>query len=218
MKNGRWMITGGVALTLSLLAVASATAAHGAGPHAVESAAFCAPDPDPPEYYRFPLVTTKNVPGSARASGVADVTYAATSPFGVSVRPDGSYAYDVHVSVEDLRAPDRGVYTVWVTTSQSDRIRRVGTLGEDGTATPIEGERLTSSTFPAQSRPESEDHKRICAADAPKANSFLMMNFRRPLLVVKLGRNGIVPTPGEASTKEPWNRCRFTIVPSSSEK
>lgn len=143
MKNGRVWIAGAIVAGLPFLTGAS-TAGAGIGDvalpgvGAVEAAGgaeLCAPDPDPPEYYRFPLVTTKNVPGSARASGVADVTYAPASPFGVSVSPDGSYRYDVHVSVEDLRAPDRGVYTVWVTTSQIDEIRRVGTLGEDGAAT-----------------------------------------------------------------------------------
>lgn len=129
MKYARWMIASGVVFASPLLGAAAGVAGT------ADVTAFCAVDPDPPVYYQLPLVTTKNVPGSARATGVADVTYAATSPFGVSVSPDGSYAYDVHVSVEDLRAPDRGVYTVWVTTSQIDRIRRVGVLGEDGTVT-----------------------------------------------------------------------------------
>lgn len=94
---------------------------------------FCSADPEPPEYYAIPLVTTKNVPGTAFTRGNADVTFA-PSPFGVSVAPDGSYAYDVHVRLDDLPEPTRGGYVAWVTTTQVDRIERLGAL-EDGQVT-----------------------------------------------------------------------------------
>ncbi len=93
----------------------------------------CAPDPEPPEYYAIPLVTTKNVPGTAYTRGTADVTFA-PSPFGIAVSPDGSYAYDVHVAIPDLREPARGRYVAWITTTQVDEIRRLGEL-ENGRIT-----------------------------------------------------------------------------------
>lgn len=127
----------GLAVLLGAVPVAEVGRALGAPP-AVASAGHtplraCAPDPDPPEYYAIPLVTTKNVPGTAYTRGTADVTFA-PSPFGIAVSPDGSYAYDVHVAIPDLREPGQGRYVAWVTTTQVDQIRRLGEL-ENGRIT-----------------------------------------------------------------------------------
>lgn len=92
----------------------------------VETASSCS-DPEPPDYYAFPLVTTKNVPGTALARGTGSVTFA-PSPFAVAVAPDGSYHYRVRVSVERLKAPTRGVYVGWVATSELDTVERLGVL------------------------------------------------------------------------------------------
>lgn len=97
--------------------------------------AICTMDPDPPEYYRIELVTTKNVPGTAYVDAHADVTYAPSSPFGVSIAADGSYRYDIRVDLSEAGAPPRGGYVAWVTTSQVDEIRRLGPLDEDGRVT-----------------------------------------------------------------------------------
>ena len=91
--------------------------------------ASCAVDSPPPTYYSIDLVTTKNVPGTGYTSGKADVTFA-PAPFGVSIAADGSYEYDVHVSFADLKAPPRGRYVAWVTTSQVDEIERLGALDD----------------------------------------------------------------------------------------
>ncbi|MBT8404500.1 MAG: hypothetical protein KJP18_11620 [Gemmatimonadetes bacterium] len=92
------------------------------------SAAVACVNPEPPEYYAFEMVTTKNVPGTARLTGTAAVTFA-PSPFGVSVSPDGSYALDVHLSFENLReAPGGGVWAVWLTKSDLSEISYAGEL------------------------------------------------------------------------------------------
>lgn len=93
---------------------------------------FCV-DPDPPEYYAIELVTTRNLPGTGYVRGRADVTFA-PSPFVVSVDRDGSYTYDLHISFQGLKPPQRGRYVAWVTTPQIDRIERVGTLDAQGKA------------------------------------------------------------------------------------
>ncbi len=93
----------------------------------------CGVDADPPIYYAIQLVTTKNVPGTGYTRGTADVTFA-PAPFGVSVAADGSYRYDLHVSFTGLKAPVRGRYVAWATTSQVDEIVRLGVLDENFTA------------------------------------------------------------------------------------
>jgi len=87
----------------------------------------CAVD-EGPAYYAIDLFTTKNVPGTGLASGRADVTVSAASPFSVAVGPDGSYVYDLEISLERMRAPREGVLVAWVTTSDLSEVRRVGAL------------------------------------------------------------------------------------------
>ena len=87
---------------------------------------------DPPEYYGFPLVTTKNVPGTGLARGLGAITFS-SSPFGVTLAPDGSYVFDLHLTFEGLREADSGAYTVWVTSTDLSKIERLGLLGGSGT-------------------------------------------------------------------------------------
>jgi hypothetical protein len=113
---------------------AALDAAPGAAPDAAHSSAialFCAsPDAvDPPGYYAVDLVTTKKVPGSGQAEGVAHVTFAA-SPFGVALAPDGSYLYDVTLQLTDMPRPTSGVLVAWVTTTQVDQVVRLGALDD----------------------------------------------------------------------------------------
>jgi hypothetical protein len=86
-------------------------------------------DPDPPRYYAIDLVTTRRVPGSARATGVADVTFRA-SPFGVALSPTGEYVYDLSIAIDDLAPAPAGAYVVWLTTPDLSRVVKVGALDD----------------------------------------------------------------------------------------
>jgi hypothetical protein len=93
-----------------------------------EGPAVACVNPDPPEYYTFEMVTTKNVPGTARLTGVAEVTFV-PSPFGVSVSTNGSYTYDVHIDLDNLREPPAGsAFAVWLTKSDLSEISYAGVL------------------------------------------------------------------------------------------
>ncbi len=84
----------------------------------------------PGDYYAFDLITTKNLPGSGYARGTVEVTFE-SSPFAVSLRPDGSYAYDLSVTVERMKAPRTGVLVAWVATRELDQVVRMGVLDEN---------------------------------------------------------------------------------------
>jgi hypothetical protein len=74
------------------------------------------------------MVTTRNVPGTARLSGDAEVSFA-PAPFGISVSADGSYSYDVHMALENLPpAPRGGVWAVWFTKSDISEIVYAGVM------------------------------------------------------------------------------------------
>jgi hypothetical protein len=94
------------------------------------AALFCSAAPGS-EYFAIPLVTTKNVPGTAYVKGQADVTWKA-SPYGVAISADGSYHYDIHIALPGLPDPGNGAYVAWITTTQVDEIRRLGELDDDG--------------------------------------------------------------------------------------
>ena len=81
-----------------------------------------------PQYYAFELVTTKNIPGTGLATGQVQASVSGNSPFSVQLAPDGSYAYDLHVSLQRMRAPLQGNLVAWVTTTEIDRVERMGTL------------------------------------------------------------------------------------------
>ncbi|HIL88998.1 MAG: hypothetical protein ABGY10_10200 [bacterium] len=83
------------------------------------------------EYYTVELVTTKNIPGTGLATGRADLSVPANSPFSVAISPDGSYEYFVRVSLERMKIPTEGRLVAWVTTRELDRIERLGTLDQN---------------------------------------------------------------------------------------
>lgn len=89
-------------------------------------------DAEAPEYYAFPLVRTKRVPGTGAVTGEAQVHFG-TSPFGVKLAEDGSYLYHLELDVRNLPDPGNGEFVAWVTTPNLDRIEGVGTL-TDGKA------------------------------------------------------------------------------------
>jgi hypothetical protein len=93
------------------------------------TAATCVPA-DGPAYYAFELFTTKNIPGTGLGTGSAEVSVSGSSPFAVSLSPDGSYEYDVHVSLERMKTPRSGQLVAWVTTANLDEIVRIGALDE----------------------------------------------------------------------------------------
>ena len=82
-----------------------------------------------PDYYQFPMVSTKRVPGTGNASGVGEVVFA-QSPFGVALGEDGSYHYDFKVRFERLKPARGGVYVVWTTTPELDQIVLAGELAD----------------------------------------------------------------------------------------
>ena len=80
-----------------------------------------------PEYYRFPMVSTRRVPGTGNAAGVGEVAFA-RSPYGVALGTDGSYHYDFTVRFDRLNPARGGVYVVWTTTPELDRVALAGEL------------------------------------------------------------------------------------------
>jgi hypothetical protein len=87
--------------------------------------------PDGPPYYAFELFTTKNIPGTGLAKGTVDVAVSGSSPFSVALGDDGSYVYDLSVSIDRMRAPREGTLVAWVTTPEIDQIRRMGSLDDN---------------------------------------------------------------------------------------
>ena len=91
--------------------------------------AFCEA-PSGPEYYRFPLTSTRNIPGTGIARGTAAIAPPPDSPVPVALSNDGSYVYDVEVRIERMKPPANGRLVAWVTTPELDRIERMGALDE----------------------------------------------------------------------------------------
>lgn len=85
---------------------------------------------DGPPYYAFELVTTKNIPGTGLATGTVEASVSSDSPFSIQLSPDGSYTYDLHVSLDRMRVPRQGQLVAWVTTAEIDHIERMGALDE----------------------------------------------------------------------------------------
>lgn len=94
----------------------------------------CAPGDDPPPYYSIDLVTTKRVSGARMATGKADVVFA-RSPFGLALSADGSYQYELLISVDKLAPAEQGEYVAWVTKPQLDQRVRLGVLDENHSLT-----------------------------------------------------------------------------------
>ena len=132
MRTGSFS-PGGIGALAAVLIVAAPTrnpesAWPVAGPPAevAESVGGCG-FPDGPEYYQFPMVSTRRVPGTGNASGVGEVDFA-QSPYGVALAGDGSYLYDFTVRFERLGPARGGTYVVWATTPELDQIVLAGEM------------------------------------------------------------------------------------------
>lgn len=119
---------GFLALTAVLVVAAPVRNAEG-GWRVADSPAEVAGDAGAcgPEYYQFPMVSTKRVPGTGNASGVGEVAFA-RSPYGVALGEDGSYQYDFTVRFERMAPARDATYVVWTTTPELDRIALAGEL------------------------------------------------------------------------------------------
>lgn len=84
-----------------------------------------------PEYYAFELYTTRNIPGTGLAEGLAEVSISGSSPFSIALGPDGSYVYDIDVSIDRMKVPRQGRLVAWVTTPDIDRIERMSALDDN---------------------------------------------------------------------------------------
>lgn len=116
------------ALLILVLALPPAAEAAPMPGHA-QPAAFCMAMSGP-EYYQFPLTSTRNIPGTGIARGIAVIASPATSPFPVALASDGSYVYEVSVRIERMNPPTGGRLVAWVTSPDLDRIERLGVLDE----------------------------------------------------------------------------------------
>ena len=85
-------------------------------------------------YYSIDMVKTGRVPGTGGSRGKGETLFTG-SPFGISVSQDGRYIYEITVSFDRLKFRDSGFYTVWLTTSELDQIKRLGTLDSEGSIT-----------------------------------------------------------------------------------
>ena len=81
----------------------------------------------PSNYYGIDMVPTKRVPGTGAGVGIGVVTFS-KSPYGVSVTPDGTYVVDVHLALDRIKQPKRGVLTAWATKDDLTEVKRLGTL------------------------------------------------------------------------------------------
>ena len=148
-RRGRLALAAALAVAATAAATAESRQVAGSPTEAAVLFGECGPDPRTPpasapvlpaapvlaapahgpDYYRFPMVSTRRVPGTGNAAGVGEVAFA-KSPFGVSLTPDGSYLYDFTVRFERLRPPRDGAYVVWTTTPELDRIVLAGELAD----------------------------------------------------------------------------------------
>ena len=131
MMTGSAAPGGFAALTALLIVAAPVRNAEGGwrvadSPAEVAGGVVCLVQPGP-EYYQFPMVSTKRVPGTGNAAGVGEVAFA-PSPFGVALGSDGSYRYDFTVRLERLAPARGGTYVVWTTTPELDQIALAGEL------------------------------------------------------------------------------------------
>lgn len=133
MPARRTMIAGAVVAGTAFFPAGALGSGAGACPaSSLESARTAATYAPGPEYYRFPLVSTRRVPGARRAAGTGEVTFE-TSPYGIALSADGSYAYDFTIRFERLNLPKQGSFVVWTATPALDHVALAGELADPAT-------------------------------------------------------------------------------------
>ena len=85
-------------------------------------------------YYSIDMVKTGRVPGTGASRGTGETSFA-RSPFGISLSQDGRYIYEITVSFDRLKLRKSGFYTVWLTTSEVDQVKRLGVVDSEGSVT-----------------------------------------------------------------------------------
>ncbi len=133
MGTGSRRPGGWVALAAALVLAAAAPDPENAG--RVAGSPGCGPGPGAaaratgPDYYHFPMVSTRRVPGTGNATGFGEIVFT-QSPFGISLTEDGSYQYDFTLRFERLKPARAGTYVVWTTTPELDRVVLAGELAD----------------------------------------------------------------------------------------
>ncbi len=84
-----------------------------------------------PEYYSFTLAPTRNIPHVRHVRGYGTVTFA-ESPFDLAVSGNGSFVYEVSLSIEGLEPPSGAVYVAWVAQPDLKAVRKLGALDSEG--------------------------------------------------------------------------------------
>lgn len=208
----------GTAATLAgalLLSAGGAAAAHAgpspdepnvAVPGTVPATCLPAPEPEPPEYYAFPLVSTERLAGTGASEGEGRVSFPASSPYGVALEPDGSYRYDLWISTRRLPEPRSGRYVVWVTTPELDRIRAVGPLPEDGELRDT----VSWNKFLVVVTLEPEDAPVLAGENgAPSASEEEPRSWRGPVVLRGMSRSGQMHTMAGHGPFEQENCAAF---------
>lgn len=133
MGTGSRRPGGWLALAAALVLAAAAPDPENAG--RVAGSPGCGPGPGAaagatgPDYYHFPMVSTRRVPGTGNATGFGEIVFT-QSPFGISLTEDGSYLYDFTLRFERLNPARAGTYVVWTTTPELDRVVLAGELAD----------------------------------------------------------------------------------------
>ncbi len=133
MGTGSRRPGGWLALAAALVLAAAAPDSENAG--RVAGSPGCGPGPGAaaratgPDYYHFPMVSTRRVPGTGNATGFGEIVFT-QSPFGISLTEDGSYLYDFTLRFERLKPARAGTYVVWTTTPELDRVVLAGELAD----------------------------------------------------------------------------------------
>ena len=133
MGTGSRRPGGWLALAAALVLAAAAPDPENAG--RVAGSPGCGPGPGAaaratgPDYYHFPMVSTRRVPGTGNATGFGEIVFT-QSPFGISLTEDGSYLYDFTLRFERLKPARAGTYVVWTTTPELDRVVLAGELAD----------------------------------------------------------------------------------------
>lgn len=139
---------------------------------------ICVLPVDPPEYYAIELVPTRQVMGTGRSTGVANTTFG-SSPFGVSLAPDGSYNLTLHVQVEGLPERSGSRFVAWATTPDIDEIVRIGTLDETGSVSgPVKWNKFLV----------------VVTLEPEKEGSSAMDQWTGPIVLRGMSRSGMMHT------------------------